>query len=655
VLAVITFRPEFQPPWSAQPHVSALTLTRLGRRDGAGMVDRMVGGKTLPDEVIGQIVRKTDGVPLFVEELTKTVLESGLLKDAGDCYELFGPLPPLAIPSTLHDSLLARLDRLAPVKEVAQIGAAIGREFSHELLAAVADWPEDQLNSALDQLVSSELVFRRGMPPDATYSFKHALVRDAAYSTFLKSRRQQLHARIALTLEERFPEAAQTQPELLAQHWAEGSLVGKAIAYWHKAGQLAIGRSTMAEAVTLLDKGLEALEGLPQGQERDHQELDLQVSLGVALLAAHGQPAVETGRAYARARDLAERLGETQALFRALYGLISHHTSRAELVPGRETAATLLHRAYDQHDTAAQALGHRSMAVIAISAGEFVEARVELERALALYNPIKHRRLAFLYGQDPGPAVRAWLAWPLFAMGYPEQALLQHLEGIARAREMAHPNTIAQTLYCGCVVRQLSRDRFGVLELAEALVPLATEQRFPYWLAMATILRGWALSDAGETEQGISEMLRGLTAFRATEAQLWVPYFLGLLGEVHARAGEPVKGLGFFCEALERVRQTGERWFEAELHRRTGEMLLDLPEPDEGEAEIRFRRALEVARRQDAKMWELRAASSLARLWGERGERPQAYELLTPVYGWFTEGFDTQDLKHAKALLDDLQ
>jgi predicted ATPase len=498
-------------------------------------------------------------------------------------------------------------------------------------------------------------VFRRGTPPEATYSFKHALVQDAAYGTLLKSRRQQLHASIAEVLEGHFPEVAEAQPELLAQHWTEGGLAGNTIVYWHKAGQLAIRRSTMAEAVALLNKGLEALQGLPEGEERDHQELELQVTLGVALLAARGQPAVETGRAYARARDLAQRLGETQALFRALYGLNSHHTSRAELVPGRETAATLLRRAYDQHDTAAQALGHRSMAVIAISAGEFAEARIELERVLALYNPVKHRRLAFLYGQDPGPAVRGWLAWPLLAMGYPEQALLQHLEGIARAREMAHPNTIAQTLYCGCVVRQLSRDRLGVVELAEALVPLATEQGFPYWLAMATILRGWALSDAGEIEQGVAEMLRGLTAFRATEAQLWVPYFLGLLGEVNTRAGEPVNGLGFFSGALERVRQTGERWFEGELHRRTGEMLLDLPEPDEAEAGIRFRRAVEVARRQDAKMWELRAATSLARLWAGQGEQRKAHDLLAPIYGWFSEGFDTADLKEAKALLDELQ
>jgi predicted ATPase/class 3 adenylate cyclase len=654
VLSIITFRPDFAPTWTGLPQVSALALTRLGRRDGAAMVERVVGAKSLPDEVSAEIVGKTDGVPLFVEELTKTVLESGLLKDAGDRYELSGPLPPLAIPSTLHDSLLARLDRLAPVKEVAQIGAAIGREFSYALLAAVADRPEDQLQAALDQLVSSELVFQRGMPPEATYSFKHALVQDAAYGTLLKPRRQHLHARIAEVLEEQFPEAAEAQPELLAQHCTQAGLVGSAIEYWHKAGQLAIRRSTMAEAVTLLNKGLEALQGLPEGEERDRQELELQVTLGVALLAARGQPAVETGRAYARARDLAQRLGETQALFRALYGLNSHHTSRAEFVAGREVAATLLRRAYDQHDMAAQTLGHRSVGVTAISAGEFAVARTELERVLALYNPVKHRRLAFLYGQDPGPAVPAWLAWPLLAMGYPEQARSQHLEGLARAREMAHPNTLAQTLYCGCVVRQLSRDRLGVVELAEVLVPLATEQGFPYWLAMAIILRGWALSEAGETERGIAQIMRGLTAFRATAAQLWMPYFLGLLAEARGKANEPAEGLRLLAEALDRVERTGERWFEAELHRRRGELLLSLAEGERGEAEPCFHRSIAVGREQNAKLWELRASTSLARLWRDQGRRAEARDLLAPLYGWFTEGFETADLKDAKALLDAL-
>jgi predicted ATPase len=312
VLAIVTFRPDFMPPWSKQPHVSALALTRLGRRDGSAMVDRVVGNKALPAEVSAQIVAKTDGVPLFLEELTKTVLESGLLKDAGDRYELAGPLPPLAIPSTLHDSLLARLDRLAPVKEVAQIGAALGREFSHVLLAAVADRSEDQLQSALDQLVASELVYRRGTPPEAAYSFKHALVQDAAYGTLLKSRRQQLHARIAKVIEEHFPETAESQPELLAHHCTLAGLVDRAVRYWHNAAQVALARSAAAEAIDQLSRGLEILQSLPEGPERDRRELDLQVALGSASLAAKGWGSREMGRAYTRAYELCHTVDDVR-------------------------------------------------------------------------------------------------------------------------------------------------------------------------------------------------------------------------------------------------------------------------------------------------------------------------------------------------------
>jgi predicted ATPase len=289
-----------------------------------------------------------------------------------------------------------------------------------------------------------------------------------------------------------------------------------------------------------------------------------------------------------------------------------------------------------------------------MSAGRFAAARAELERVLALYDPVEHPQLAFLYGQAPGPTARTWLAWPLLAMGYPEQALAHQLEGLTGAQETGHPNTVAQALYCGCVVRQLIRDQPGVLELAEALVPLAREQGFPYWLAMATIFQGWALSQAGAIECAVRQMIEGLTTFRATGAGLWMPYFLSLLAGVHARAGEPAKGLGLLAEALGLAERTGERWFEAELHRGRGELLLGLPEHDRNAAEAYFRQAIGIAQEQQAKLWELRAATSLARLWRDQGRRSEAYDLLVPVYGWFTEGFDTADLKDAKALLDDL-
>jgi class 3 adenylate cyclase len=359
VLALITFRPDFSPPWSGRPHVSTLALTRLGRREGAAMVKQVVD-KALPDEVAAQIVAKTDGVPLFVEELTKTVLESGLLQDAGDRYELSGPLPPLAIPSTLHDSLLARLDRLAPVKETAQIGAAIGREFSHALLAAVADRPESELRTDLDQLVSSELVFRRGSPPEATYSFKHALVQDAAYGTLLKSKRQQLHARIAKVLEEQFPETAEAQPELLAYHCTQAGLVEKATHCWYNAARQAMARSAMVEAAAQLTQALDLLAGLPSSADRDHKELDLQIALGAALIATKGWAVPEVEKTCARARELCTAEDQIPQLLAALYGLFLHHLHLSSKHLALQIAGELLRLAERVQD-----VGRKSWATVA--------------------------------------------------------------------------------------------------------------------------------------------------------------------------------------------------------------------------------------------------------------------------------------------------
>jgi len=655
ILLLITYRPEFVPPWQAQPHVSALALTRLGRREGAALVERVVGDKALPHEIAAQIVAKTDGVPLFVEELTKTVLESGMLWDAGDHYELLGPLPPLAIPATLHDSLLARLDRLAPVKEIAQIGAALGREFSHALLAAVDDRPEAQLQAALDQLMASELVFRRGIPPDATYSFKHALVQDAAYGTLLKSRRQQLHARIGRVLEEQFPETAETQPELLAHHCTEAGQIERAVDYWHQAGRQAIARSAMAEAVAQLSKGLQLLRGMSEGLDRDRRELGLQVSLGMALNPLKGQAAPETGRAHARARELCRQVGETEQLFPVLFGQWTFQATRAEHFAALGVANELLRLAQEQHDGGSAVVGHRMVGTSALHVGQLLSARAHLETALALHDPERHRRLAFLYINHPRPTAPAWLSCVLFALGYPDQALARHHEGLAEGRKLAHPYTLGQVLFCSCMFNQWRHDREGVEQQANATVALATEQGFPYWLATSTVFQGWALAQVGETKRAITQIERGLAAYRATSAELWLPHFLGLLAEVHAKAGQSAHGLRLLDQALTTVEQTGERWCQPELSRSKGELLLAAPEPYWAEAEAAFGKAMAVAREQCAKMWELRAAINLARLWCNQGKRAEAYDLLAPIFGWFTEGFETADLKDAKALLEELR
>ncbi|HEX6111527.1 MAG TPA: AAA family ATPase, partial [Geminicoccaceae bacterium] len=422
VLALITFRPEFTPPWPAQPHVSALALTRLGRRDGSVLVDRVVGNKALPAEVSAQIVAKTDGVPLFVEELTKAVLESGLLRDVGDRYDRTGTLPPLAIPSTLHDSLLARLDRLSPVKEVAQIGAAIGREFSHALVAAVAARPEPELRAALDQLVTAELVFPRGAPPDLTYSFKHALVQDAAYGTLLRSRRQQLHSRIAKVLEDDFPETIEMQPEVLAHHCTEAGLVDKAVAYWYQAGRQAMARSAMVEAAAQLTQALDLLADLPSGADRDHKELDLQIALGAALIATRGWAVPEVERACARARELCAGEDQIPQLLAALAGLYAHHLHRSSKHLALQIAGELLSLAERHQDVAAQAVGHRCLAGGLLFNGQLLPATIHCERGLALYDPVSRTSPVSLGASDTRVACLLFMALSLLFQGYPNQA-----------------------------------------------------------------------------------------------------------------------------------------------------------------------------------------------------------------------------------------
>jgi class 3 adenylate cyclase/predicted ATPase len=681
VLALITFRPEFQPPWTGQAHVTTLTMSRLGRRQGADLVSRVTGDKPLPAPVLEQIVARADGVPLFVEELTKTVLESGLLADKGDHYELSGPLPPFALPATLHDSLMARLDRLAPVKEVAQIGAAIGREFRYDLLAAVAPLPEEQLLQALRQLVAAELIFARGTPPQATYSFKHALVQEAAHGSLLRGRRQQLHARIAAVLEQRFPGIPESQPELLAHHYTEAGFTEPAIDYWRKAGQRASARSAPTEAVGHLTKGLELLSSLPVTPERHRQELDLQTALGGALIAAKGfsapvqrptllrarqkaresgafeargaqQWSRETGAAFARARELCSQIDDPAQLFPVLFGQWLFHLLRAELAVTREVAEEMLRLAQEHADSAGLVIAHRATGTSLFWLGRFGEARAHLEQVLALYDPERHAELAYLYNFDPRVIGLDFLSLTLFALGYPEQAQRRNEEALALAKQLSHLVTLAAVLQHTCMIHQFLGERGAVRQGAEELWSLATGQGFPFWGAHATFVRAWAEAQERQSEQDLVQLRCNLDVIRSSGAVVIVPYYLGLLAETHGRRGDLPAALDLLGEALVLVEQTGECWFAAELHRVRGELLSAAGDQDAAEAALRM--AVALAREQDAKWWELRAASSLGRLCHARGRPAEARALLAPLCGWFTEGFDTADLKDAKALLDEL-
>ena len=638
VLLIVTFRPEFQSPWTGQPQVSMLALNRLDRRNRTALVEQIAGGKALPDGVIDQIADRTDGVPLFVEELTKSVLESGVSL--------------LGIPTTLHDSLMARLDRFASVRRVAQIGAAIGREFSYSLLRAVSRIPEDELQTGLDRLVTSELVFQRGTPPDAVYSFKHALVQDAAYGSLLRSSRQQLHAQIAEALETYSSGLMETQPEIFAQHYAEAGLIEKSAACWGKAGRRSAARSAMAEAAAQLQKGLDQLVLLPDTAQRQRQELELCSSLGAALMIVKGYAAPETGDTYARARALWEQLGSPSEFLHVPFGQFFYHVNRCDFDLARHLAEDLLRLSRAHNDSAGLVLGHTCSGRALLPTGRFASSRSHLERALALYDPISHRSLAHQVGIDPEVTSQLNLGIVLFSLGFPDQALASNSAAIAGARGLAHPPTLALGLGFGTILLSLVGDNTTLDDRVNELVAITTEQGFSLYRASGTILRGWVKVKNGDVTEGMSLLRSGTTAYRAIGQEAWMPYFIGLLAAACEIAGQIEEGLSLSDDAMQIADRTGELWFAAELNRHKGELLLRQGQSEA--AEQLYHKALSIAREQEAKLWELRAAVGLARLRRDQGRRAEARDLLAPVYGWFTEGFDTPDLKEAKALLDQL-
>jgi class 3 adenylate cyclase/predicted ATPase len=662
-LALWTCRPDFRPPWMGRAHLTQVTLNRLPRRQAAEMTGRVAHGKALPTEVVAQVVAKTDGVPLFVEELTKMVLESGLLQERAEGYELSGPLPPLAIPATLHDSLMARLDRLAMVKGLAQLGATLGREFSYALLQAVAPWDEGTLQRGLQQLVEAEFLYQQGLPPQATYVFKHALIQDAAYQSLLRSTRQQYHQRIAQVLEARFPAICKTQPELLAHHYTQAGVMAQAIPYWQRAGQRAVKRSANLEAAAHLMKGLELLATLPDTPERAQQELVIQTTLGPVLVATKGQAAPEVLQAYARARDLCQQVGETPQLFQVLRGLWYFYLHRVELRTARELGEQLLTLAQHSGDSAFLLEAHYALGNTLNYLGEFPAAQAHFAQGIALYDPQLHRTHAFRYGQDPGVICRAYGAVTLWFLGYPDQALQRTHEALTLARELAHPFSLGNALFFASWVSHFRWEGPLTQELAEAVIGLGVEQGSAVFSAAGTIFRGWALvaqgrapvAGPGQEEEGLAQLQQGLAAWRATGAEVFRPYGLALLAEAYAKVGRPEEGLTLLAEALAVANDKGEHRWDAELYRLQGEVLLARDAAHDTEAEACFRQALDIARHQQAKSWELRAAMSLSRLWQRQGKRTEARALLAPIYGWFTEGFDTADLQEAKVLLEELE
>jgi class 3 adenylate cyclase/tetratricopeptide (TPR) repeat protein len=649
VLLIVTFRPEFEAPWIGRPHVTAATINRLAERDIDTMIDRVVGNRPLPENIKQEIIERTDGIPLFVEEITKAVLES---ESEGEARRTVAAVPShaLAVPASLHASLMARLDRLGSAKEVAQIGAAIGREFSHALLASVVRETGTELGSALDRLIAAGLLFRQGVPPHASYLFKHALVQDIAYGTLLRSRRQQLRARIAATLEEQFPEIVAGQPALLAQHCAEAGLTEKAAVYWLRAGQQALARSAMTEAVAQLQKGLRVLAELPDGPRRRQRELDLQIALRPALAATKGYSAADVGETIARARSLAEQIDRPEYLVPLLYGQWVFHLVRSEHRLALSLADQIAKTGEARNDVAAQLLGRRVSGLTRYYIGEFAAARALFEQCHGFADPA-YRRASGEMSEDPYCAMLIELAASLSRLGYIDQARLRLNDALSEARRLKHARTLALVLTFANSIEWITRLPEWHRH-AEELLALSTEHGLSWYLGAAMSFRGSSLAARGKAEEGVALITQALTGVRATGSVIHTPDMLTALAEAHAMLGQRVEGLSRLAEAEQIIETTEERVSEARVHRLRGDLLHATG--DLSAAERNYHRALAVARSQSAKLFEIQTCTNLARLWRDQGKRADARNLLAPVYGWFTEGFDTFHLKQAEALLDEL-
>ncbi|MBR0820425.1 AAA family ATPase [Bradyrhizobium liaoningense] len=645
VLILITYRPDYIPPWSGRPHLTMLMLNRLSRAQAADMVGALAATEALPAEIIQEIVAKTDGVPLFIEELTKAVLEAGLANDEAGCGRA-GRLQ-LSVPMTLQDALVARLDRTAGTKEVAQVAAVLGREFSEALLTAVLPPNRGALTGALDALVQAGLLFRRGSPPQTSYVFKHALVQDAAYGTLLLTSRQQLHAQSADVLEQQFPEIAEAQPELLAHHYAAAGIYDRAIAYWQRSGTRARERSNYVEAEHVLTAAVALVPQL-RDEARKRTELDLQMALGAVYRAIRGSGSPQTELTYRRARALCEEVGDADRLLEVIYGQFVGAFNRPKLHDAERYASEFMEIAEHDHNASALKVAEYLIGSTAFLLGDLVRARQHLEDSLRVDGVDRERVNRYSHGQYPTfPLI--YLAWTMFALGFPNQghALAGEAIGVARDRSEFY---YAMALSNDCYLHHMSGDCAAVEANIATLVDLAAKRGIVVFHATAHLFEGWTRAIRGAPEDGIDLMREALAKLAATEQKVEHPYKRSILAETCLRAGRWSEAEEQLDEALRLVRTTDERWYEAEVHRLAAE--LALAKGDKVNAGLEFERARTLATAQSARMWELRAATGLARLWREAGKVSQARTLLAPVLGRFTEGLDTRDFIEAKAIFD---
>jgi predicted ATPase len=659
LLLIVTHRPEFEAPWTGRPYVTALNLNRLGEREIAALIDCVTGNDLLPKSVRQDIIERTDGIPLFVEEMTKAVMEA---ESEGDARRTAATVSfsALVVPASLHASLMARLDRLGAAKAIAQIGAAIGREFSHPLIAAVAGKPEQELQSALDRIITAGLLFRHGMPSHASYLFKHALVQDAAYGSLLREPRRALHARIAETLETQFQKIAENQPELLARHYTEAGIVEKAATLWGEAGLRSIERSALVEAVEQLSRGLTQIATLAGTPAMRHEQMKMQVALTNTLFHVKGFAAPQTKAAAEQARLLieqarafGERFENPLLVFSVLYSSWAASYTEFNGDAMRELAVQFMSLAKDQEASIPIMVGHRLMGTSLMETGEIAQGRAHYDQAIALYDPTKHRSLGSQFGQDVRIAALGYRARTLWMLGYPDAGLADARKGLAEAREVGRAHDFMFALGLTAWVNLLCGDYIAGKAQFDEVVTFANEKGSQFALAAATLAQGWLLALTGQASSAVTMLNSGIGALRSTGATPG-PWYLSYLARAHAELGQFDDAWRWITEASTIVEITKEKWVEAEVHRMSGEIALLSLKPNTAKADAHFQRALAVAGQQQAKSWELRAAMSLARLWRDQGKVQQARELLAPVYGWFTEGHSTRDLKEAKALLEEM-
>jgi TOMM system kinase/cyclase fusion protein len=642
IFTVMTYRPDFQPPWGQRSYLTQLSLGPLSGRQIEQMIERLAGSRTLPAPVLAQIIEKADGVPLVIEEMVKMVLEAGPQEGSGSA------LKPLEIPATLRDSLMARLDRLGSAKELAQLAATLGREFSHELLVEVAPWDETWLHRELTRLVDAELLYRRGLPPRARYVFKHGLIQDAAYESLLRSHRQEFHQRIAEVLERKFPQIADSQPELVAHHYTEAGRAPEALGWWYRAGEKALRGSGNKEAVGHLTRALELLASLPESPERDQREIGLRVSLGVAAGSATSFAEPDAQRSFERARDLCSRAGQTPQLFPALRGLYIFYVLTGKPRTARETAQQLLRLAESEDNPVTLLSSHQAMGFTAMVLGDLPQARAYLEKGIAFYDLERARSAPILAGPQPGVECLGNLSWVLWFLGYPDQALARSQEMLAVARELGQPFSIACALFFAGELRAFRREPDAVREINEELLELSTRLEFPYWRIMGTAQRGWLRTQEGKPEEGVLDIRAG-SQFGGLRRD---PHVFAFLAEAYRSLGKTAEALEALDGSVDMV-DAGQTLFQAELHRLRGELLADQGAADEDVVD-QLACALGVARQQSSRALELRAATSLARHWAARGKKAEAREVLAPVYAAFTEGLETADLMEARGVLASL-